>query len=154
MARLQGYQYPPRGGRGRCRRICKRTPSGAAAAAPPAGALLRLAKSGNVWVPSCGLLPNETHVASAVHVLQRETGLPLLTDDSHLVRNEAKVTFSDNTKHHVSICMSHGPSQFIASHVRTYDKIEAAVENVSTQLEDSDVVHASVTIDGQALTPT
>jgi hypothetical protein len=38
LARLRDYQRPPRGGRGRCRRACYRTPSGAAAAAPPAGA--------------------------------------------------------------------------------------------------------------------
>jgi hypothetical protein len=40
LARLRGYQRPPRGGGGRCRRACERTPSGAAAAAPPAGAEL------------------------------------------------------------------------------------------------------------------
>jgi hypothetical protein len=39
MARLKGYERPPRGGRGRCQRASVRTPSGAAAAAPPAGAL-------------------------------------------------------------------------------------------------------------------
>jgi hypothetical protein len=38
LARQRGYPRPPRGGRGKCRRACERTPSGAAPAAPPAAA--------------------------------------------------------------------------------------------------------------------
>jgi hypothetical protein len=38
MARLLGYQRPPQGGWGECRRACERTPSRAAATAPPASA--------------------------------------------------------------------------------------------------------------------
>jgi hypothetical protein len=38
LAPYRGFQRPPREARG-CRRACERTPSGAAAAAPPAGAL-------------------------------------------------------------------------------------------------------------------
>jgi hypothetical protein len=63
LARLRGYQRPPRGGRGRCRRACERNPSGAAAAAPAPGALITTALA--MLPPQCPTVARAGCVAEA-----------------------------------------------------------------------------------------
>jgi hypothetical protein len=61
--------------------------------------LQRQARSGKVWFPVRGKLPNETHVAAECRVLLPITGLSFSSDDLQLVRDEVvSITLSDGTK--------------------------------------------------------
>ena len=46
------------------------------------------------------------------------------------------------------------PPYLVASHLRTVAKIEVVVNTVATQVTDSYVVHAYVTVNGQTITLT
>jgi hypothetical protein len=72
MARLRGYQRPPRGGRGRCRRACERTPLRGRRRRTPTLDQLNCAKRklslsaeyGGLNAPSAGLDVEHAHYTS------------------------------------------------------------------------------------------
>jgi hypothetical protein len=78
----------------------------------------RGAQSGKMWFPDGAILPNETYAGGASRVLFCETGLPLSSDDVHVVRYEkVSITLSDEMKHHISVFETYAPSNLIASHL-------------------------------------
>jgi hypothetical protein len=95
-------------------------------------------------------LPTEEVVAAAICDL-KETGLPISREDLHLDSNEVvSVALVDGKLHHVSIFGASVPFVFVGMHLCTIAKVEAPFRTASNVLEDSYVVPASISIDGQS----
>jgi hypothetical protein len=98
QARLRGYQRPPRGGRGRCRRACERTPSVAAAAAPAAGAYSLMLEDYEKRVVSIGLVLRLASPSSRQQLAKEYAVLP--AEDPLLHWSGGKVQRHDPDSRH------------------------------------------------------
>jgi hypothetical protein len=91
------------------------------------------AQSGKVRFLVGGILPNETHVATAKRALLREAGMSFSCEDSLFVRNEAvSITLTDSTERHVAVFSAYAPSHFIAANLRTAAKIGTAIDIITS----------------------